>query len=247
MRHARGGRPDFSVTHESAPPETLVAGFSAAGLAGLTAVDYLVDRRDATETGHLNVERLPAITPFTDGEPRHHTRIFSDRPADLAVLVGELSVPRGAGGALAEAVLEWAADNGVEEITILSGVPVDHAPDEHESFYVATADYRDHRLGDADLRPMGSGFLDGVNAEILQRGLDTDLRVGLLTTPVHAQAPDLEAALRLLGALTEVYDVDVDTGPLEAFASEVRRYYAELVDRMERTTQAEYPEDRMFM
>ena len=82
----------------------------------------------------------------------------------------------------------------------------------------------------------------------MARGLDSDLRTRLLTTPVHAQAPDAGAALGLLEALLSVYDLGIDLGPMAAFAARVAEHYEELAARMESVQQAERgPEDRMFM
>jgi len=238
--------PAFTMCHSEEPPTTLVVGFAEFGLAGLTAVDYLVDQLDLRQTGYLEAESLPTITPFDKGRPRHHTRLFSDGDW-LATLVGELAVPVPAASSFGEELIQWAEANGIEEITILSGVPFAHGPDEHVPFYIATEDYETACLEAVDIRPMGSGFLDGVNAELMQRGIDSDLRVGLVTTPVHQQAPDAEAAVRLLDALARIYDIDLDTGPLEDFAAEVRQHYAELAARIERAHEEQSPDDRMYM
>lgn len=238
---------DFRITHETKPSESLVAGFSSFGLAGLTAANYLTEQLEVTESGHITAERLPAITPFENGIPRHHTRLFSHATADVTVLTNELFVPPLAADSFSQAVLDWGDRNGVEEITVLAGVPVAHGPDEHRTYYVATDDYRAARLRDTELQPMGRGFLDGVNASLVGRGIDSDLRVGVLVTPVHAQAPDAEAALRLVDALEQVLGVSVETDELENLASEVERYYRELADRLERVDQEHVYEDRMFV
>ena len=238
--------PRFDVRHHASPPDTLVMGMSEFGLAGLTAVEYLVDTFDLEETGHIATEGLPAITPFENGTPRHHTRLFSGRE-DFAVLVGELFVPLGATQHFADAISKWLSSNDVSEVTSLSGVPVAHGPDDHVAYYVASEDYRAARLTDTEIRPMGRGFLEGVNAELMQQAIDTETKVGVLTTPVHPRAPDVEAAIRLLEAFASVYDVPLDTGPLEQFAAEVEQHYQELAERMERVAEESAPEDRMYM
>jgi uncharacterized protein len=242
-----GTEPAFEVRHESAPGDALVAGFSNFGLAGLTAVDFLVDHLELEERGHVTVDQLPAVTPFEGGTPRHHTRFFSESGLDVTVLTGELFVPLFAVDAFADAVVDWLADNDVSEVTLLSGVPVAHGPDEHRVFYVATEDYREEHLADSSIPPMGNGFLDGVNAALVNRGIDSSLSVGVLVTPVHAQAPDVDAALRLLDGARSVHGLDVDTGPLEAFAEEVREYYQELADHLAEAPEQQRPEDRMYM
>ena len=236
----------FEIESKS-PHETVIAGFSQFGLAGLTAVDYLVDHLEFEEVGHVNADQLPAITPFENGRPRRHTRLFSHADHELTVLVGELFVPVWAAKPFTDAVLDWTEAHGVREVTVLHGVPIPHGPDEHRTFYVATDDYREHRLADLDVPAMGRGFLDGINAELVARGMSSALRAGVFVTPVHTQAPDAEAAIRLLDAVERAYGVDIDTGPLEEFAGEIKEYYESLANRLAERVESEVPEDRMYM
>ena len=239
--------PRFSVEHDSDPGETLIAGFSSFGLAGLTAVDYLVDDLDLEATGHVRIHGTPSITPFSKGTPRHPIRLYTASESDVTVLVAEQFVPPFLGELLADALLDWTEANGVDEIAVLAGVPVAHGPDAHRTFHVATEDYRDARLGDGvDVPAMESGFLDGANAGLLERGIDSPLGVGVLVTPVHAQAPDVDAAVRLVDTANAIYDLGVDAAPLEAFAEEIRRRYEDLAERIEeREPEGSY--DRMYM
>ncbi|WP_188976256.1 proteasome assembly chaperone family protein [Halocalculus aciditolerans] len=237
----------FEVMQDTEPSDTLLAGFSQFGLAGLTAVDFLVDHLDLEQTGYVAADSLPAITPFENGTPRHHTRLFSRDGLDLTLLVNELFVPTVAADSFADAILDWTEANGVGEVAIASGVPVAHGPDEHRTYYVATDDYVDDRLAGHDVPPMGTGFLDGVQGRILQRGIDSDLAAGVYITPVHERVPDVEAAIRLTQTVSDVYGLDVDTSPLEAFAKEVADYYAELARRVEAVAEQQKPDDRMYV
>ena len=242
--------PRFEFSTEEPPSNVVVAGFSQFGLAGLTAVDFLADHLELTETGHVDAQGLPTLTPFEQGRPRHHTRLLSRSDVDLTVLVGELFVPVEAARPFSDAILDWVDESEVDEVVVLSGVPVPHGPDDHRTFYVATDDYRAHRLDGDPVPPMGNGFLDGVNGALVERGIATELEVGVFVTPVHAQMPDVEAAIRLVDVVDQLYDVDVDTGPLEAFGEEISDYYTELQEHMERQAESRegrMPEDRMFM
>lgn len=241
----------FDIVHEADPSEVLLAGFSEFGLAGLTAVDYLVDRLDLSETGHITADGLPSIAPFSNGLARHHTRLFSKPELDLTVLVGELFVPLGAADPFASAIIDWTATEGIEEVAVLSGVPIAHGPDAHRTFYIATEDYHAKRLtdlaSDTTLQAMGNGYLSGVNGSLVTRGLDPSLAVCVLSTPVHAQGPDVEAALRLLETVREIYGLDVDTGPLEEFAANVASHYERLAEHVEEAGEDARYDDRMFM
>ena len=239
--------PTFAISERAEPSETVVAGFSAFGLAGLTAANFLVEQLELEETGHVTATSLPAIAPFEEGRPRHHSRFFSREDLDVTVFVNELFIPTWAAESFADAVLAWADTSDVEEMTVLSGVPVAHGPDEHDVFYVATDDYRERRLADTEIKGMGNGFVDGVNASLLSRGMDSALRTGVLITPVHAQVPDVQAAIRLVEAAERVYGLSVDSGPLEAFAGEVESYYQELQSRLNAVDDRHTADDRMFM
>jgi uncharacterized protein len=249
MASHRPGDATFHVRTDATdtPAETLLAGFSEFGLAGLTAVDYLVDHLEMDQTGHVTAAGLPTITPFENGTPRHPIRIFTHPDRPLSVLVSELFVPPAAVEAFSQELFEEFADTPLSEIAVLSGVPIPHGPEDHRTFYVATDDYQQKRLRDADVPPMANGFVDGVSASLLSRAIDSSLAVGMFTTPAHAQAPDVEAALRLVETVQNVYDLDVDTEPLESFAGEIQQYYADLAERMERVSEPERPEDRMYM
>lgn len=240
-------QPTFEISHDVSPSTTLVAGFSSFGLAGLTAVNFLVDQLDLEETGHISVDTLPAITPFENGTPRHHTRLFSRPDLDITVLMNELYIPIQMADPFAQAILGWTEANGVREITILSGLPLPHGPEEHKVFYVATEDYQDQQLAESGVSGMGSGFLNGVNASLVGRGMDSSLRVGVFITPVHVQVPDAEAALRLVEVAERRYGLYVDTTELEQFAGEVEQYYRDLEERLKSIEQAKEPEDRMYM
>ena len=243
--HEGQGRSVFDISHTEAPDsETLVVGFAEFGLAGLTAADYLVDHLELEEIGHVTTEGLPAVTPFEDGAPRHASRLFSRTDLDITVFMNELFVPPSAADAVAESVLEWTEENDVNEVAVLSGVPYQHGPEEHRAFYVATDDYREHRLTDADIPPMSGGFFNGINARLVARGMESPLRTGVFVTPVHAQLPDIEAAIRLLDAVESVYGVEVDTDPLREYAANLQQYYAGLAEQL--APEADDSPDWMF-
>lgn len=235
-------------TDDTGTVDTLVVGISEYGLAGLTAVDYLTDQRPMTQVGHLASGGPPAIAPFENGTPRHHTRLYVDEDASLAALVGERFVLPQIVEEAADAVQDAGSELGVSNITMMSGVPVAHGPDDHVTFYIATEDYQEAYLADTDIKAMGNGFLEGLTAELLTRGISDDaLATGVFTTPVHPQAPDVDAAVRLVSALAETHDIAIDTAPLESFAAEVEAHYRALAERIEASTEESMPDDRMYM
>ncbi|MGB9953948.1 proteasome assembly chaperone family protein [Haloarcula marismortui] len=240
---------DISVvlSDDRQPVDTLVIGVSEYGLAGLTAVDYLADQDSMHKVGHLRTTEPPFITPFENGAPRHHTRLYADEAASFAVVVGERFVPPAQAGALAAAITTAGRKLDASNMTMLTGAPVAHGPEDHVPFYIATPAYRDSYLDDTDIRPMGNGFLDGLSAELVARGIDESFPTGVFTTPTHPQAPDAAAAIRLLTALGAAHAIDIDTGPLEAFAANIEAHYQGLAERMEAADSEQFLDDRMYM
>lgn len=248
MVEIRSGDAEFSVTHPEPPTDTLLCGFTNYGLAGLTAVDFLIDQLELETTGYITTAGLPSITPFEAGKPTHHTQLFSQEELEVTLLKSELFIPPVLGKPLGDEILDWTEKRGVEDVAVLEGIRYRHGPEEHQTYYVATEDYRKNRLADVDVTPMGRGFLDGVNGALVERGIGSSLGVGVFITPVHDQMPDVEAAIRLVETVNEVYDLGVDTGPLQEFAAEVARYYTDLAERYrEESQKTDTFADRMYM
>jgi len=94
---------------------------------------------------------------------------------------------------------------------------------------------------------VGNGFLDGLSAELVTRGIDDECPTGVFTTPTHPQAPDAAAAIRLLTALKEGHAIRIDTGPLEAFAANIEAHYQALAERIDAADSDPSLDDRMYM
>lgn len=237
----------FDISLEEQTKSTLVIGQAHLGMAGVTAADYVVRHLDSRQIGHVDSERLPAIAPFEEGIPRHHSRLYAIEDTELTVLVGELFIPPGVARSYTDELLEMAETEDIEEILILHGAPFPHGPEEHEVFSVATPGYHDIRLAETSIEPLQGGFLDGVAGEIVTRCLDDRAPdTGVLVTPTHPPGPDIEATLKFIVALEDVYDISVDESELRELGARFEEYYEQLEERMSTMTDTE-ESDRMFM
>jgi len=57
---------------------------------------------------------------------------------------------------------------------------------------------------------------------------------------------DCPAAADVGETVDELYDLDVDTGPMKSFAAEVEQHYRDLAQRIEQAASEQRPEDRMY-
>ena len=228
----------LDVETDEPPESTLIVGFPGPGMAGVSANQYLIEQLALEETGHVQAEGLPAITPYVDGRPYHHTRLFSSRDVEFTLLVSELPVPIQLSEPFGRILLEWIDERDVDEVTLLTAIP--SLESFEELFYVASADYYEHRLADRSISALRSGFLTGVNASLTARAMDTELRVGVLATSIDPRQPlDGEAVLRLVEGLDRIYGLDVETDELRQFAERTREHYEELAARVESQQRAE--------
>ena len=243
-----------SVESDASLEGPLLVGLSNAGMAGLTAADFLVGHLEFEQVGHVRSRGLPDITPVEDGEPRHPMRVYASPDGDHCALLSELFVPVWAADAFADGLQTWIRSTEIDELAVFHGIPYPHGPDEHDVFYAATPAYRERRLEGTGVSPAGGGVLDGVVGELMARSLEDEAPpLAAYLTPTHPPGPDLEAALRYLNLLRTVYDLEIDDDQLRERAAELQRYYAELADRMASLEAQEgpgnqnFPEDRMFM
>ena len=221
---------DFAT--EEPPEPTVVAAFPEPGLGGLSANQYLIEQMSLTETGHIQAEGLPAITPYANGRAYHHTRLFSTEGLNATVLTCELPIPIQFSEPYGRMLLNWIEETEIEEITLLTTIPTLEAT--KDLLYVASDDYADTRLANQSMKPLSGGFLTGVNASLIARAIETNLRVGVLATGGNPHVPvDGEAALRLVEGLDALYELGVDTTQLKQFAEESSQYYRELMEQIE--------------
>lgn len=234
--------------------QTLLVGLASPGMAGLTAVNQVVKSVESREIGYISPTDLPGITPFEDGTPRHHTRLYDLVGTDVIVLVGELFVPAWAARSFADSLLQWSREGEVSEIAFLHTVAYPHGPDDHRVFHVATDAYRDRRLT-GQSTPMKGGVLDGVAGEVVNASLGADgPPVGVFITPAHPPGPDVDGALLFLDAVENIYDISVDRTELEELSREIKQYYETLDERLATINEADegrderdFYADRMYM
>lgn len=234
--------------------QTLLVGLASPGMAGLTAVNQVVKSVESREIGYISPTDLPGITPFEDGTPRHHTRLYDLVGTDVIVLVGELFVPAWAARSFGDSLLQWSREGEVSEIAFLHTVAYPHGPDDHQVFHVATDAYRDRRLT-GQSTPMKGGVLDGVAGEVVNASLGAgDPPVGVFITPAHPPGPDVDGALLFLDAIEDIYDISVDRSELEELSREIKQYYETLDERLATINEADegrderdFYADRMYM
>ncbi|MFP8888165.1 proteasome assembly chaperone family protein [Natrialbaceae archaeon A-CW2] len=238
----------LEVDTDEPPESTLIVAFPGPGMVGISAAQYLIEQLELTETGHIQTGGLPAITPYVDGRPYHHTRLFSSPGLECTLLISELPIPVQLSEPFGRILLDWIDERAVEEVTLLTSIP--GLEPASELWYVASDDYRDVRLSDVSIPPLQGGFLTGSNASLVARAMDTSLRVGVIAASVDPGLPlDANAALRLVEGIDHLYGFDVDTTQLREFADRTKQHYQGLMAQLEaqQRPQSKMTDDYGFM
>ncbi|WP_418281036.1 proteasome assembly chaperone family protein [Halorubrum sp. DTA98] len=228
----------LDITIDEKPESSVIAAFPGPGMAGISANQYLIEQLDLHETGHIHADGLPTVTPFYEGRPYHHTRLFSKPKANYTFLTCELPIPAQLSEPFGRTLLDWIDESTVDEVTLLTTIPSLELFE--ELWYIASDDYYQHRLTDIEIAALQGGFLSGVNSSIINRAIDTNLRAGVIATSVNPRQPlDGGAALRLVEGLARIYGFDIETDQLRQFADRTRQHYEQLAAHVESQQRAE--------
>lgn len=145
--------PHFEVVADDPTGETLVAGFTSPGVAGLSVADNLVTGDEFEQIGHVSI----------DG---------AVDDVELTVLVSELFLPVWTGEPSLDGLVEWLDTTSLAEVVVPYGIPFPHDEEGHVVSSAATPEFRERRLAETEIPPLPGGFVDGVVSELLLYGLE---------------------------------------------------------------------------
>jgi len=192
----------------------VICGFVGPGLAGLTAVGYVIDHLGLHEIAHVMSHFIPPSVVFIGGRIRHPFRVYKNAPGDLAVVICEVPIDRVGLYDISAKLLDWFTRFDPREIVVLDGVPIRELPEDRPTFYVADEDRQ------ADLKSLGfvpaeSVLISGTAGSILSECLVRKIHCISLLTPASITLVDPGAPLSLIRALNSAYKLNIATKALE--------------------------------
>jgi len=192
----------------------VLCGFVGPGLAGLTAVGYVIDHLGLHEIAHLMSRHIPPSVVFIGNKIRHPFRIYADSSGKLGVLICEVPVEQSGLNDISGTILDWLQECGVREIVSLDGIPIRELPDNRPTFFVADEKKQ------SDFRPLGflpaeSALIAGLAGSILSESLDRKIPCSSLLVHVSITLMDPGAPLTLIRALNSAYQLNITTKELE--------------------------------
>ena len=227
---------------------TLIAGWPGMGNVGIGATDYLRQKLGGELCARIDVTRyvFPEAVEVADGigripQPPAHN-IYLIRQPPVLVFEGESQVGGEAGVAIADELLDYARQAGVE--TIYTGaafaLPMSYR-DPVRVFGVATDDTLLKSFPGYGVEPLAQGRISGLNGVLLglagSRGLPA--ACFLATMPHYAvQTPNPKSSKAVLRVFEHLLGTTVDMHDIDDAISETDRLLGEFETRVNAALQA---------
>ncbi len=143
---------------------------------------------------------------------------------------------------IAGAILDWARENGSNEIIIIDGV----ASTVHDKkAYCAAEEDLCRVMADKNIDIIPHGFITGIAGGILNECLIREIQGIALLVKANSIIPDPEAAATIIEAVNRLYDMQIDTSDLH---KEKEKITAELEELSKKYLQSKKEESSdMYM
>ncbi len=222
-------------------------------LAGVVAVEYLIDALAMEEIGAIRITEMPPVVAVVNGAAKLPHRIFYSRQAGIVAIRQHVPIPPQLYAEFINRVLSWAEENRVKLVVCLSAMP---AVGETDAVYFATEEELVEKFKQYGFEPIKEATVSGLEGAyldaVLGRNIDGALLIAesrlltaikrlvdsgkvashrdvlvILSDLVGRVGPDAVAALRLVNAVAKLAEVQIDTTKLQEHASK----YAFLVEK----------------
>jgi uncharacterized protein len=207
-----------------------IAGFAGAGLVGTIAVSHIVEKLKMREVAYFSSKLIPPFTVFLDGLLKYPLRIYVNNEKTLVAILSEVPLQENSYFDIANALLDWLESKNIKEITVLAGVTMSDSTD--KSVLAAAEPEILEKLTNKGIRILSRGLIAGISASILNQTLHRPMTGICLLAPTMEDIPSPEAAVTLINALNNLYDLNIDINPLIKEAEVVRKKREEVSQAM---------------
>jgi uncharacterized protein len=179
----------------------------------MIAANRMVDGMKMKLIAAIRSPLIPPITPFYGGELRLPIRIFASHDGKILTVISEVPLPVETIFFVANKILDWAEDQGVQKVICLEGVGVQKREEAPEVFGAAEP----HLLAELEkfaVPRVKKGLVAGIAGAILNECLIRRLDGYCLLVTAASESPDPEAAASMLSTINRFLDVDISIQPL---------------------------------
>jgi uncharacterized protein len=223
----------------------LVVAFPTVGLISSIAGHFIIDTLKLEEIGAITSREFMPATVIHRSKPSPPVRIYAGKKKcgpegkceQLTVIISEFMPPYNIIKPLADKILDWAEEKGIEPIVALEGT---HAvgPKKKDMKVYGVGSNKDMKkiLKNYKIKETIEGMITGVNGVLLYEGVLQRLNVMCLLSEAHTQYPDSRAAGNLLKKLDIMLpEIKIDPEPLYKEAEEIEKKIRQFMEQSKPT------------
>jgi len=233
---------------------TLILACPEPSLAGVVAVEYLIDQLQMEEIGAIKITEMPPVIAVVNGAAKLPHRIFYSRQTGIVAIRQHVPIPPQLYAEFIHRVLDWAEENKVKLVACLSAMPA-LGEKESDAVYFVTEEGLVEKFKEYGFVPIREATVTGLEGAYLDAVLDRSIDgvlliaesklltavkrlvdsgkvaardvIAILNDLVGRTGPDVGAALKLVNAVAKLAETQIDTSKLQEHASK----YAFLVEK----------------
>lgn len=222
----------------------LVVAFPTVGLISSIAGRFIIDSLKLREIGAILSKEFMPATVIHNGRPSPPVRIYAGEKKcgpdgkceQVAVIISEFMPPYTIIKPLADKILEWSKEKGVQAIVSLEGTHALGSKKEMKVYGVASNNEMKKLLKKYKVLDTQEGMITGVNGVLLYQGALFKQDVVCLLSEAHASYPDSRAAANLLKKLDVMLPgIKIDPEPLYKEAEEIERKIRQFMEQSKPT------------
>ncbi|MFW6072113.1 MAG: proteasome assembly chaperone family protein [Thermoplasmatota archaeon] len=231
MRDQKMTSPCYEINEEDEIPEvdTLLAGFPGIGLVGGIASEQLINTLDLEQVASLDCDEFPPTAVVFDGIPRRPVRFFYGE--GFLLVKSDMVIPPELTNSLAEKIVEWAQEKGVNEIFIMDGVQKRDESEENKIWGVLSGHTYEGEAEEIDLDIIERGAITGISSSLILTAHEKDLKAIGMYIESNPKLPDPRAAVSLLQKFAGIKDIEIETESLIERAEELEEMYNQMVSQ----------------
>jgi len=223
----------------------VIEGFQGFGLVGVIAAEYLAEKFNMKQVGHIESNMLPAMALLIDGEVKFPIRIFYDSKNQIVIFDSELSIPQNLAYEIASEIAEWSQKNNARQVICLEGLAVPTAPRESNVYGIANMKELEEKLKKM-VKIIDNGIIIGVSAALLLECQSRNIPAICLMSECHSEFPDGKAAASVLKALSEWLNLNLDVLPLEKEALSAQKKIRAIAEKAKKISEVGEKPERIY-
>ncbi|BAB66245.1 proteasome assembly chaperone family protein [Sulfurisphaera tokodaii] len=205
-------------------PSYLIVGLPDAGLVGVIATEYLIERLKLKEFAEIYAPTiLPPISHVQDGIAKSPIRLYHNH--NMIVFHSWIAIPSSAINVISRIIVDVAKKYGISNIISITGLPIqDRLNAEKLNAYWIANDYNTaqdlQKLG--LMEKFGDGYIAGPYAPLLIESHKNNLSNFVIVVESFLDLPDPEASAIALTILSKYIGFSISVDELLKEAEDIR-------------------------